>query len=119
MPGIDLPTVAQTLPGFFAGGWNVMLAPNGTAPLHMRKLGFDLRKVLEEQQVKEKLGALGAYVAPMSADALEAGSLHASGDDQDRPEHGVQERLFDAPPVAQAVAVVGPSSHRFHPGLFI
>jgi tripartite-type tricarboxylate transporter receptor subunit TctC len=70
LPGIDLPTVAQTLPGFFAGGWNVMLAPNGTAPLHMRKLGFDLRKVLDEPQVKERLGALGAYVAPMSADAL-------------------------------------------------
>ena len=70
LPGIDLPTVAQTLPGFFAGGWNVMLAPNGTAPLHMRKLGFDIRKVLEEPQVKEKLAALGAYVNPMSADEL-------------------------------------------------
>jgi len=70
LPGIDLPTVSQTVPGFFAGGWNVMLAPNGTAPLHMRKLGFDLRKVLDEPQVKEKLAALGAYVNPMSADAL-------------------------------------------------
>ena len=70
LPGIDLPPVAQTLPGFFAGGWNVMLAPNGTAPLHMRKLGFDIRKVLDEPQVKEKLAALGAYVNPMSADEL-------------------------------------------------
>ncbi len=70
LPSIDLPTVAQTLPGFFAGGWNVMLAPNGTAPLHVRKLGFDIRKVLGEPQVKEKLAALGAYVNPMSADAL-------------------------------------------------
>ena len=70
LPGIDLPPVAQTLPGFFAGGWNVMLAPNGTAPLHIRKLGFDIRKVLDEPQVKEKLAALGAYVNPMSADEL-------------------------------------------------
>jgi tripartite-type tricarboxylate transporter receptor subunit TctC len=70
LPGIDLPTVAQTLPGFFAGGWNVMLAPNGTASLHLRKLGFDLRKVLEEPQVKDKLAALGAYVSPMSADEM-------------------------------------------------
>jgi tripartite-type tricarboxylate transporter receptor subunit TctC len=70
LPGIDLPPVAQTLPGFFAGGWNVMLAPNGTAPLHMRKLGFDIRKVLDEPQVKEKLAALGAYVNPMNADEL-------------------------------------------------
>ena len=66
LPGIDLPTVAQTLPGFFAGGWNVMLAPLGTAPLHMRKVGFDLHKVLEEPQVKQKLTALGAYVQHMT-----------------------------------------------------
>ena len=58
--------VAQTLPGFFAGGWNVMLAPLGTAPLHMRKVGFDLHRVLDEPQVKEKLAALGAYVQPMT-----------------------------------------------------
>jgi tripartite-type tricarboxylate transporter receptor subunit TctC len=70
LPGIDFPTVAQTLPGFFAGGWNVMLAPNGTAPLHVRKLGFDLRRVLGEPQVKDKLAALGAYVSPMSADEM-------------------------------------------------
>lgn len=70
LPGIDLPTVAATLPGFFAGGWNVMLAPVGTAPLHMRKITFDLHKVLDEPQVKDKLVALGAYVNPMSPEAL-------------------------------------------------
>src|SRR5262249_17289716 len=26
----DLPTVAETLPGFSASGWQVMVAPNGT-----------------------------------------------------------------------------------------
>ena len=70
LPGIDLPTVAQTLPGFFAGGWNVMLAPLGTAPLHMRKITFDMHKVLEEPQVKDKLAALGAYVSPMTPEAM-------------------------------------------------
>lgn len=69
LPGIELPPVAQTLPGFFAGGWNVMLAPNGTAPLHIRKAGFDINKVLQEPQVKAKLAGLGAYVQPMSAEA--------------------------------------------------
>ena len=66
LPGIDLPPVAETLPGFFAGGWNVIVAPIGTPPLHMRKIGFDIHKVLEEKQVKDKLAALGAYVHHMT-----------------------------------------------------
>jgi len=70
LPGIALPTVAQTLPGFFAGNWHVMLAPIGTAPLNMRKIGFDVRKVVEEPSVKDRLIELGAFVMPMSADAL-------------------------------------------------
>src|SRR5262245_58377849 len=70
LQGIDLPTVAQTLPGFFAGGWNVMLAPVGTAPLHMRKVSFDLMRILEQPEVKNKLAGLGAYVSPMSPEAM-------------------------------------------------
>ena len=70
LPGIDLPTVAETLPGFFAGGWNVMLAPIGTPVLMMRLITFDLNRVLEEPQVKSKLAALGAYVRPMSPEDL-------------------------------------------------
>src|ERR1700741_1244314 len=31
LPGLEgIPTVAETLPGFFVGAWNVMLAPTGT-----------------------------------------------------------------------------------------
>lgn len=70
LPGVALPTVAQTLPGFFAGNWHVLLAPIGTAPLNMRKIGFDLRKAIEEPAVKEKIAAIGAYTSPMSAEAL-------------------------------------------------
>jgi tripartite-type tricarboxylate transporter receptor subunit TctC len=70
LPGIDLPTVAETLPGFFAGGWNVMLAPIGTPVLMMRLITFDLNRVLEEPQVKSKIAALGAYVRPMSPEDL-------------------------------------------------
>ena len=74
LPGIDLPTVAQTLPGFFAGGWNVMLAPNGTAPLHMRKLGFDIRKVLDEPAGQGK--ARRARRLRQSDERGRAGRLH-------------------------------------------
>ena len=47
-----------------------MLAPIGTPPLNMRKIGFDVRRVIEEPAVKDKLASIGAYVMPMSADAL-------------------------------------------------
>jgi tripartite-type tricarboxylate transporter receptor subunit TctC len=70
LPGIALPTVAGTLPRFFAGNWHVMLARIGTPPLNMRKIGFDVRRVVEEPAVKDKLASIGAYVMPMSADAL-------------------------------------------------
>jgi tripartite-type tricarboxylate transporter receptor subunit TctC len=43
-----------------------MVAPIGTPALIMRKIGFDLHKVLEDKQVKDKLAALGAYVQPMT-----------------------------------------------------
>jgi tripartite-type tricarboxylate transporter receptor subunit TctC len=89
LPGLNLPTVAETLPGFFAGGWNVMVAPIGTPPIHIRKVAFDLRRVLDEPQVKNKFAALGAYVKPMSAEDV----VTFIGD---------QQKLWK--PVAEAVA---------------
>ena len=51
----------ETLPGFFAGGWNVMLAPNGTPPPIIDKVGVDMRKALDEPgRSRSKLAALGA-----------------------------------------------------------
>jgi tripartite-type tricarboxylate transporter receptor subunit TctC len=62
----DLATVAETLPNFFAGGWNVLLAPVGTPDVIIQKASVDLRKALDEPEVKTKLGALGAYLHPMT-----------------------------------------------------
>jgi tripartite-type tricarboxylate transporter receptor subunit TctC len=66
----DLPTVAETLPGFFAGGWNAIVAPVGMPEAIIRKVSVDMRKVLDEPEVKGKLAALGAYVRPMSPTEL-------------------------------------------------
>jgi tripartite-type tricarboxylate transporter receptor subunit TctC len=62
----DLPTVAETLPGFIAGGWNVLLAPVGTPDAIIQKANADLRKALDENVLKSKLAALGAYLLPMT-----------------------------------------------------
>ena len=62
----DLATVAETLPGFLAGGWNVLLAPVGTPEAIIQKASVDLRKAMDDPELKKKLAALGAYVHPMT-----------------------------------------------------
>jgi tripartite-type tricarboxylate transporter receptor subunit TctC len=68
----DLATVAETLPGFIAGGWNVLLAPVGTPQAIVEKVSADLTKVLGEPEIKNKLATLGAYVRPMSPAQVKA-----------------------------------------------
>jgi tripartite-type tricarboxylate transporter receptor subunit TctC len=68
----DLATVAETLPGFIAGGWNVLLAPIGTPEAMIRKASADLRKALDDAEVKTKLAALGAFVQPMTPEEVTA-----------------------------------------------
>ena len=62
----DLPTVAETLPGFIAGGWNVLLAPVGTPDAIVQKASMDLRTAMDDADVKKKLAQLGAYVHAMT-----------------------------------------------------
>jgi len=68
----NLPTVAETLPGFIAGGWNVMLAPNGTSAAIISKINADMRTTTDDPEVKQKLAALGAFVRPMSPSEVTA-----------------------------------------------
>ena len=66
----NLPTVAETLPGFFAGGWNVLVAPLGTPDAIIRKVSADLRVALEDKDVQAKLAVIGTYVQPMTPEEL-------------------------------------------------
>jgi tripartite-type tricarboxylate transporter receptor subunit TctC len=66
----DLPTVAETLPGFVAGGWNVLLAPVGTPDAIILKASADLRRAMDDAEVKTKLAQLGAYYHPMTPDQV-------------------------------------------------
>jgi len=63
----DLPTVAETLPGFAATGWQVMVAPNGTPEPILRKVSADTATVAEDATVKQKLAILGSYSHAMTA----------------------------------------------------
>ena len=62
-PGFeDLPTIAETIPDFFVGAWNVMLAPLGTPEPIIRKVNADLKIVLADPDVMTKLAANGGFV---------------------------------------------------------
>ncbi len=62
----NMPTVAETLPGFFAGGWTVLVAPNGTPEGIIRKVSADIQKVQANPEFVARLGKLGAYLTKMS-----------------------------------------------------
>jgi tripartite-type tricarboxylate transporter receptor subunit TctC len=67
LPGLEsIPTVAETLPGFFVGAWNVMLAPVGTPDAIIRKVNADLRVALEDKDLLAKFAANGAFTQYMT-----------------------------------------------------
>jgi tripartite-type tricarboxylate transporter receptor subunit TctC len=67
LPGFEnLPTIAETLPGFFVGAWAVMVAPTGTPDAIIRKVNADLRTALEDQDLKAKFAANGAFTQYMT-----------------------------------------------------
>jgi tripartite-type tricarboxylate transporter receptor subunit TctC len=63
----NVPTVAETIPGFAAAGWLVMVAPLGTPDAIVAKAGADLNKVLSEPEVKQSLAKTGSYARTMTA----------------------------------------------------
>jgi tripartite-type tricarboxylate transporter receptor subunit TctC len=73
LPGFeDLPTVAETVPGFFVGAWAVIVAPLGTSDAIVRKVNADLRVALEDPEVKAKFQANGAFVKHMTPEEVTA-----------------------------------------------
>ena len=68
----NVPTVAETLPGFAAGGWQGIVAPLGTPAAAIQKINASLRKVLGEPELAKQLALRGAYVDPMSPTEVNA-----------------------------------------------
>ncbi len=67
----DLPTVAESgLPGYEAIAWNGLLAPAGTPKEVLAKLSTELRKALEQPDVKERFDAQGFTAAWTTPEAF-------------------------------------------------
>jgi tripartite-type tricarboxylate transporter receptor subunit TctC len=58
----DVPTVAETLPGFEAVSWGGVMAPAGTPPEILAKLNAEINRIIKLPDVSEKLQGLGAEI---------------------------------------------------------
>jgi tripartite-type tricarboxylate transporter receptor subunit TctC len=73
LPGMEsLPTVAETLPDFFVGAWQVLLAPIGTPDAIIRKVNADLRAAVEDKEISAKFAANGAFTRYMTPEETTA-----------------------------------------------
>jgi tripartite-type tricarboxylate transporter receptor subunit TctC len=66
----DLPTVAETLPGYESVGWQALLAPVGTPDAVVRKVNADLIKAMRDPEVRKRLVDLGRDDRVMSPPEL-------------------------------------------------
>jgi tripartite-type tricarboxylate transporter receptor subunit TctC len=63
----DLPTVAETIPGFAATGWQVLVAPLGTPAPIVHKIDVDLAEVMDDPDFQKRLANVGSYSRAMNA----------------------------------------------------
>jgi tripartite-type tricarboxylate transporter receptor subunit TctC len=62
----EIPTVAETIPGFNASGWFALLTPKGTPDAIVRKVNQDLKTALENSETQQKLETLATFARPMT-----------------------------------------------------
>jgi tripartite-type tricarboxylate transporter receptor subunit TctC len=55
----DVPTVAETIPGFEATTWFAMFAPAGTPPEIVARLNAEMKRVFSLPDVQDKLRGIG------------------------------------------------------------
>ncbi|HUI95959.1 MAG TPA: tripartite tricarboxylate transporter substrate binding protein [Xanthobacteraceae bacterium] len=67
----DLPTVAETIPGFEASTWQGIGAPKGTPAEIVDKLNKEINAALADPKIKERLADLGSIPTPLSPRAYE------------------------------------------------
>jgi tripartite-type tricarboxylate transporter receptor subunit TctC len=62
----DLPIVAESYPGFAAGGWQGIVAPLGTPAAAIQKVNEGIKTVLAQPDLAKELATRGAYVDAMT-----------------------------------------------------
>jgi tripartite-type tricarboxylate transporter receptor subunit TctC len=57
---LDIPAVGETVPGYDFSNWHGILAPHGTPVAIVEKLSVEIRKILQSNDVRERLASQGA-----------------------------------------------------------
>jgi len=66
----DVPTIAETLPGFESAAWFSIAAPPGTPSAVVNKINADVNEALRLPEIKDKLANLSAEVLGGSPQAM-------------------------------------------------
>ena len=72
----DVPTVAETIPGYEASAWFGVGMPKGTPPAIIAKLNREINEVLADPKVAARLAELGGV--SIASSPAEFGKLHAA-----------------------------------------
>jgi tripartite-type tricarboxylate transporter receptor subunit TctC len=64
----EIPTIAETLPGYDAQTWHGLFAPAGTPKPIVDQIAADVKRIIEQPTVSAKLKEIGAEPAPMTPD---------------------------------------------------
>ena len=68
----DLPLVSETLPGFQAKGWFVLVAPANTPQDVVKTLGEALRTALRDDDLRKRFEVIGTFPTPFTVDETNA-----------------------------------------------
>lgn len=61
LPGLDIPTVAETYPGYEAIGWFQIILPAGTPAAVIDKVNADVNRIIMSPEMSARLNDMGVY----------------------------------------------------------
>ena len=67
----DVPTIAETLPGFEVTGWYGVVAPANTPSNVVSKLNQEIGEILRDRAFQERVGPLGYTTSPSTPEELD------------------------------------------------
>ena len=68
----EIPTIAETLPGFEVGNWVGLFAPAGTPPEVVRRWNAEVQRIMTSAEVQPRLEAEGARFVPSTPESFAA-----------------------------------------------
>ena len=68
----DVPTVAESVPGFEVSNWIGLFGPAGMSPVIVARLNAEVRKIMLSAEIQKRLETEGAKFVPMSPEQFGA-----------------------------------------------